>query len=169
MNMKLIVYRKYKKQSYTIGELYIDGKFFSNTLEDTDRGLSDSMSVEDILRIKKPSITAIPIGTYNITIDVISPKFSSKSFYREVCNGRLPRLLNVKGFDGILIHVGDGPSGHRLTEGCLLVGRNTIKGGLSEGKKYFQLLYNQMLKAKNNGEKITITIMDSYRDSFSMI
>lgn len=159
MSMELVVNRKYKKQGYTIGELYIDGKFFSNTLEDADRGLNDSMSVEDILRIKKPSITAIPTGTYNVSIDIVSPKFSSKPFYREVCNGRLPRLLNVKGFDGILIHVGDGPNGHRLTEGCILVGRNTIRGGLSEGKKYFQLLYSQMLEAKKRGEKITITIV----------
>jgi len=37
--MKLKLIRKWKKKDYTIGELYIDGNFFSNTIEDTDRDL----------------------------------------------------------------------------------------------------------------------------------
>ena len=116
------------------------------------------MSLEEIKKIKIKDQTCIPYGTYTITLDVVSPKFGSKSYYKEVCNGKVPRLLNVKGFDGILIHVGDGPNGHRLTEGCILIGRNTIKGGLTEGKKYFQLLYNKMLEAKKRGERVTIEI-----------
>ena len=45
--MKLLVDRKYKKSTYTIGNLYVDGKYFSNTLEDRDRGLkqTDPLSV----------------------------------------------------------------------------------------------------------------------------
>ena len=46
--MILTLDRRYKKQDYTIGILYVDGKFFCNTLEDTDRGLSDSDSLEQI-------------------------------------------------------------------------------------------------------------------------
>ena len=156
MELKLI--RKYRKTDYTIGILYINNKYFCEILEDTDRGLKDSMSLEEIKKIKIKDQTCIPYGTYTITLDVVSPKFSTKTYYKEVCNGKVPRLLNVKGFDGILIHVGDGPNGHRLTEGCVLIGRNTIKGGLTEGKKYFQLLYNQMLEAKKRGEKVTIEI-----------
>ena len=157
MELKLI--RKYRCSNYCIDKLYINNEYFSDALEDPDRGLTDSMSLEEIKKIKIKGNTCIPYGTYNITLDVVSPKFGSKSYYKEVCNGKVPRLLNVKGFDGILIHVGDGPNGHRLTEGCILVGRNTIKGGLTEGKKYFQLLYNQMLEAKKRGEKIKITIV----------
>ena len=156
--MEILVERKWKKPTYTVGNLYINGKWIANTLEDTDRGLKDSMSLEEIKKIKIKDQTCIPYGTYTITLDVVSPKFSTKTYYKEVCNGKVPRLLNVKGFDGILIHVGDGPNGYRLTEGCILVGRNTIKGGLTEGKKYFQLLYNQMLEAKKRGEKVTIEI-----------
>ena len=156
MELKLI--RKYRCSNYCIDKLYINNKYFSDALEDPDRGLTDSMSLEEIQKIKIKGNTCIPYGTYTITLDVVSPKFGSKSYYKEVCNGKVPRLLNVKGFDGILIHVGDGPNGHRLTEGCILVGRNTIKGGLTEGKKYFQLLYNQMLEAKKRGEKVTIEI-----------
>ena len=157
MELKLI--RKYRCSNYCIDKLYINNEYFSDALEDPDRGLTDTMNLEEIKKIKIKGNTCIPYGTYNITLDVYSPKFGSKSYYKEVCNGKVPRLLNVKGFDGILIHVGDGPNGHRLTEGCILIGRNTIKGGLTEGKKYFQLLYNQMLEAKKRGEKIKITIV----------
>ena len=157
MESKLI--RKYRCSDYCIDKLYINNEYFSDALEDPDRSLTDSMSLEEIKKIKIKGNTCIPYGTYNITLDVYSPKFGNKSYYKEVCNGKVPRLLNVKGFDGILIHVGDGPNGHRLTEGCVLIGRNTIKGGLTEGKKYFQLLYNQMLEAKKRGEKIKITIV----------
>lgn len=157
MELKLI--RKYRCSNYCIDKLYINNEYFSDALEDPDRGLTDSMSLEEIKKIKIKGNTCIPYGTYNVTLDVYSPKFGSKSYYKEVCNGKVPRLLNVKGFDGILIHVGDGPNGHKLTEGCILIGRNTIKGGLTEGKKYFQLLYNQMLEAKKRGEKIKITIV----------
>ena len=78
--MELIVDRKWKKDTYTISNLTIDGKWFSNILEDTDRGLDDSMSVTEIKKLKKPSITAIPRGTYEVTLDVVSPKYSTNSF-----------------------------------------------------------------------------------------
>ena len=157
--MELIVERKYKKQSYTIGNLYVNGKFFSNTLEDADRGLDDSMRLDKRLELKKPSITAIPKGTYEITLDVISPKYCTNSFYKQVCNGKLPRILNVKGFDGILIHVGEGINGKDLTSGCILVGKNTIKGGLTNSKECFKELYKLLKDRYNRGEKIIIKIL----------
>ena len=157
--MELIVERKYKKQSYTIGNLYVNGKFFSNTLEDADRGLDDSMSLDKILELKKPSITAIPKGTYEITLDVTSPKYCTNSFYKQVCNGKVPRILNVKGFDGILIHVGEGINGKDLTSGCILVGKNTIKGGLTNSKECFKELYKLLKDRYNRGEKIIIKIL----------
>ena len=43
--MIIVVKRTAKMNDYTIGNLYIDGQFFCNTLEDTDRGLSDSQSL----------------------------------------------------------------------------------------------------------------------------
>lgn len=154
--MKLTLERKWKKDNYTIGNLYIDGKWFSNTLEDKDRGLNDSMPKEEINRLKKPKITAIPIGTYEITLNVISPKFSKYPFYNSINGGRVPRLLNVKGFDGILIHVMDGSKGAELSEGCIGIGRNLIKGGLLQGKEYYKKLYDIL---KNSKDKITIKII----------
>lgn len=156
--MELIVDRKWKNQSYTISNLTIDGKWFCNVLEDKDRNLDSSMSIAKIRELKKPSITAIPRGTYEITLDVISPKYSTNSFYKQVCNGKVPRLLNVKGFEGILIHVGDGPRGADLSSGCLLCGYNKVKGQLRDGKEVFKKLYSLLKEAKSRGEKLTITI-----------
>ena len=156
--MELLIDRKWKKHSYTISNLYIDGKWFCICLEDADRGLDNSMSEDMIRTLKKPSITAIPRGTYEITLDVVSPKYSKVQFYKDVCNGKVPRLKNVKGFDGILIHVADGYRGPDLLEGCLGVGLNNIKGGLTNGKETFKQLYKLLQDRRNKGEKITIKI-----------
>ena len=154
--MQLVLERKWKKSNYTIGILSIDGKRFCETLEDVDRNLNSSMSVEQIKAIKKPKITAIPTGTYEVTLNVVSPKFSKYPFYNSINGGRVPRLLNVKGFEGVLIHVMDGPKGAELSEGCIGVGRNLIKGGLLQGKEYYKKLYDIL---KNNNDKITIKIV----------
>ena len=153
--MEIVLNRKWKKPNYTIGTLYIDGKYFCETLEDTDRGLKDSMSLAQIKALKQPKITAIPTGTYEVTLKVVSPKFSKYPFYKGINNGKVPRLLNVKGFDGILLHVMDGAKGAELSEGCIGIGRNLIKGGLLQGKEYYQKLYKVLQSSK---DKITITI-----------
>ena len=77
--------------------------------------------------------TAIPKARYKIDKTTVSPKFSKYPFYMEVCQGKLPRLKNVKGFDGILIHVAAGPKGADLLQGCIGVGENCIVGGLVKG------------------------------------
>lgn len=158
--MKLKVERKWKKEEYTIGRLYIDDEFICNTLEDKDRGLDDSMSEEEIKEKKVYGKTAIPKGIYDISMSVVSPKFSKYDFYKEVCDGKVPRLLNVKAFDGILIHVADGYKGADLVLGCIGVGKNTIKGGLTDGKETFKKLYEKMKNAYKNTEKIIIEITD---------
>lgn len=154
--MKLILDRKYKKDSYTIGRLYCDGQFFSNTVEDKDRGISDKDSLDKIKKVKVYAKTAIPTGTYKITLDVVSPKFNQKAYYKSFCNGKLPRLLNVKGFDGILIHKG---SNADSSAGCIIVGLNTVVGGVTESQKYFEKLYKMMLDAKKRGEDVEIQIV----------
>lgn len=154
--MRLTLYRKYKKQGYTIGKLSVDDVYFCDTLEDTDRGLKDSMPLEQIRRIKKPNMTAIPTGTYEITLDIYSPRFGTRDFYKETCNGKVPRLLNVKGFDGILIHAGNT---NVDTSGCLLVGQNKIKGQVINSQATFRELYKLLKDKHDKGEKITIKIL----------
>jgi hypothetical protein len=156
--MKILINRKYKKDTYTIGEMTIDGNYFCSTLEDKDRGLTQDMSSSLITNKKVYGQTAIPTGTYEVSLDITSPRFSQMEFYKEVCNGKVPRVLNVPGFEGILFHVADGPRGVELLQGCIGVGKNKIKGGLLEGKETFKKLYKKMEEAKNRGEKITVTI-----------
>lgn len=154
--MKLTLDRIYKGPSYTIGKLYIDDKYFCDTLEDTDRGLTDIMPLAEILKIKKPSETAIPSGTYNITLDVVSPRFSTKTFYQQVCNGKLPRLLNVKGFDGVLIHSGNT---EKDSSGCILVGQNKVKGKVINSQETFKKLYKILKDYWDKDKSITINIL----------
>lgn len=156
--MKISVDRKWKKTDYTIGRLYIDDEFFCNTLEDTDRGLHQNLDLNIIKSRKIPGKTAIPTGTYEITLNVKSPKFSKYEFYMDICEGYLPRLLKVPGFEGILLHVADGPKGANLIEGCLGIGYNKIKGGLLNGKEVFEELYKKLKNAWENNEQIIIEI-----------
>lgn len=62
-------------------------------------------------------------------MQVVSPKFSKKPYYKAFCKGRMPRLLDVKGFEGILIHKGYSANS---SAGCIIVGRNTIKGAVTD-------------------------------------
>lgn len=153
--MNLFLDRKYKLSKYSIGKLYVNGKYFCDTLEDTDRGLKSTMSPYEIQKIKQKGITAIPTGTYEITLKTYSSKFGSRSQY-SFCKGYLPRLLNVPGYDGILIHIGNYPSD---TDGCILVGKNTIKGAVLNSTACFKNLYKELETAANKGEKLYITIL----------
>lgn len=154
--MKILIDRKWKKNEYTIGKLYVDGVFFSNTLEDRDRGMTSSMSLEEIKKEKKAGETAIPTGTYKIRMDISSPRFSKSNWYIKNCNGaRMPRFKDVPGYDGVLIHCGNTA---KDTEGCILVGKNDVKGMVTKSKDYFLKLYNIMYAAYKKGENIEITI-----------
>lgn len=157
--MELRVHRKYLKEKYTIGHLYIDGKYFSDCLEDRVRDYNKDGDLNDDGESKVYGETAIPYGRYRVTLDVISNKFSKYEFYRDVCNGKLPRLLNVPHFDGILIHVADGCKGAELLAGCIGVGENRIKGGLLNGKLTFSTLYSKLKEANDRGEEIWIEIV----------
>lgn len=154
--MKIELIRIYNCTRYSIGKLYVDGKYVCDTIEDYDRGLNQDMSEEQIRRIKVYRQTAIPIGTYKVTLNVKSPKFALKPYYKNYCGGYMPRLLNVKGFDGILIHCG---SSADSSAGCLIVGYNKIKGRVINSQAAFEKLMPIMKKAKNG---ITIVISRKY-------
>ena len=49
--MKLLLKRVFKADTYTIGKLYVDGKYFSSTLEDKDRGLDQKMPIEQMNKL----------------------------------------------------------------------------------------------------------------------
>lgn len=131
-----------KKSTYTIGKLYLNGVYFCDTLEDTDRGLTQGMPLQKIKDIKIKGATAIPKGKYKVTMNVISPKFSRRATY-QFCQGKLPRLLNVDGYEGVLIHIGNTA---KDTEGCILVGQNKVVGQVINSTVTFKKLYAEMLK-----------------------
>lgn len=146
---------------YTIGKMYINGAWVCDVVEDMDRGLTDSMSEKEIAKIKVKKQTAIPTGTYRVTMNVQSPKFSQYAFYKSLCKGYLPRLQKIKGFEGVLIHCG---SSANSSAGCLIVGLNTIKGRVTDSQKTFTTLMKKyFLPAKMLGEEITITITSKYK------
>jgi hypothetical protein len=138
--MEIVIDRKYRKKSYTVSNLYVDGQWMCNVLERPDRRLDSSMPLKRILEGKVKGKTAIPSGKYKVTLDVQSGKFSSDPAY-QWCRGFLPRVIGVPGFSGILFHAGNKAADSR---GCLLVGLNTSKGRLTSSMKSLKKLYSKM-------------------------
>ena len=126
--MLLQLKRIFKGATYTIGRLYIDGKYFCDTLEDQVRELP-ALNCECPEKVY--SKTAIPFGEYKVTMEY-SPRFKRV----------LPRLHDVPHFIGILIH-----SGNTATDsaGCILVGKNKVKGKVLESRATSDAL-NEILK-----------------------
>ncbi len=132
--IKLLLKRIARKSGYTVGRLSIDGEYFCDTLEDTDR-LDEGMSLDEIKKLKQPGQTAIPEGSYKVIVSV-SPKFKRL----------LPRLQNVPGFEGVLIHRGNTA---KDTAGCILVGENK-KVGMVLNSTYYEERLVELLKHDDN-------------------
>lgn len=136
--MRITIERKYKKETYTIGKMYIDGVYFCDVVEDKDRGLDDSMPEFEITAIKVYGKTAIPTGVYDLEW-TFSNKF--KRF--------LPEIKNVKGFSGIRIHSGNTAED---SLGCPIAGENKIKGGVVNSRvtceRLFIIIKNTIKKEK---------------------
>ena len=143
--MLITIDRAWKKDGYTISRLYVNGELFGcNTLEDTDRGLSQDMQLEEIKKKKVYGHTAIPRGSYEC-VYTYSNRFKKM----------LPLLLNVKGFEGIRIHSGNSA---KDTEGCILVGLNLKKGMVLNSREWTNKLVSKMKEAWNRKERVIIVI-----------
>ena len=153
--MDLLLKRIAKKNGYTIGKLSINGKYFCDTLEDSDRGLDSSMSLDVLKHKKLAHITAIPTGRYQVVMNVVSPRLSKSKFYKQFGEGRVPRLLNVPAFEGILIHCGNTA---KDTDGCILVGKNSKVGMVLDSKITYSKLYPLLEAAYKRKERIFITV-----------
>lgn len=142
--MNLLLDRRYCKKEYTIGNLYIDGVFYCNILEDTVRDFNKN-GIFDCGEVKIKGNTAIPYGEYDIIV-TYSPKFKRE----------LPILLNVPAFEGIRIHRGNT---NKDTEGCLLPGENKEKGKVINSTKYELDLTNKIKTELSKGKKVKIEIV----------
>ena len=119
--MNILVRRRWLTNNSTCGELWLDGQFFCFTLEPVTR-------TDDV----KPR--AIPKGSYDLEI-LISPRFKRL----------MPHVMNVPGFEGILIHYGNYP---KDTEGCLLVGSTHSEDFVGHSDATFAELYNKLDSAE---------------------
>ncbi len=122
--MKLKLQRIFKAETYTIGKLFIDGVYFCDTLEDKVRD------------VKIKGITAIPTGKYKVKI-TMSNRFKKL----------MPLLIDVPNFEGVRIHSGNTSED---TEGCILVGKNSETGKVTNSRNTFEKLMLELNKDKNN-------------------
>ena len=130
MDLKLV--RKIFTEQSTVGELSVDGRFECFTLEDKVRP------------VKVHGETAIPEGIYEVIIN-FSPRFKKQ----------LPRLLNVPGFEGILIHPGNKAAD---TDGCILVGTTKGKDFVGNSRVAFKALFDKLV-AGSKKAKIHIEVV----------
>jgi len=153
--MRLKDCRKWRKDTYTIGILYVNGIKLCETVEDKDRGLNSSMDLATIAKRKVYGETAIPTGTYKVILST-SLKFKSRAWAKKY-GGLVPEILGVKGFDGVRIHPGNTAED---SLGCLLPGDNKIKGGvINSTKRYYELMDKYLVPAWTKKEEITIEIL----------
>lgn len=157
--MEIVLDRKYKKDAYTIGTITIDGEYICNSLEDKDYGFTKATPVSKIKETKAahPKAVAIPAGIYEVSVQYYRGFATTHPWYNTTsCRGRIPCLVDVPGYSGILIHCGSN-AGH--TSGCILVGYNTIRGGLTNSKKAFVNICDRIMAAAKKGEKVYINII----------
>ena len=123
---------------------WLDFQKLEFTMEDKDRGLTESDSLSKIKKIKVAKRTAIPYGTYRVILS-----FSKKL-------GRfLPLILDVPGSSGIRVHKG---STEDWSSGCVLVGMEKVTGKLKKIVEAEKALVN-ILKSVNEIEPIYIKIV----------
>lgn len=121
----------------TIGKLYVENIFFSYSLEDVDRHLEQGGT-------KIPGETAIPRGSYKVTID-----FSNR-FQKQMMH-----VLNVPQFEGIRIHAGNTA---KDTEGCILLGKVRSDNAVFNSRDAVNALFEKVRTALNAGQEVTMEV-----------
>lgn len=145
MIVNLHLRRRFFAEDYTIGTLWFDKNWFSDTLEDKTRDYNKDGDLDDDGEDKVYGQTAIPYGRYRISIVLWKKK-----------NRYVPYLHNVTAFSGILIHAGNTA---KDTLGCILVGENKVKGGLVNSRQYESRLTVTIQHYISRGYKVYINIV----------
>lgn len=160
--MRLRLRRTALKSKYTIGHLYdvTNGRcvYICDVIEDRVRDLNKNGKFDGNEK-KVKGETAIPYGIYRITLRQKSPKYSDFRRYpwARKYNGRLPRLLDVPDFYGILMHPGTTADD---SAGCLIVGQNKSVGKVINSRATFEKLMDDFLVPCDlRGEPIWIEIV----------
>ena len=143
--LRLLADRAWGKPEYTISRFFVNGERWCECLEDTNRGLKSTMSTEEIKAKKVYGKTAIPSGKYRVTY-TYSPKFKKY----------LPLVNDVPCFSGIRFHAGNT---NKDTEGCLLLGKNSKVGMVTNSTYWTNKLIDKIRDAINHGEIVTLEIL----------
>lgn len=152
--MDLLLDRWKFSNKSTIGSLYVDGAFQCYTIEDFDRGLLQSMEIDEITRKKVYGTTCIPYGSYRIIITP-SMRFTAKLGKNVI----LPLLVDVPGFAGIRIHVANFAT---QILGCIAVGDSYQDDAIWNSTPAFNALFKKIETAIINKEKVLITIVKNH-------
>lgn len=143
--------------AYTVGAFVLEEcGYLCDSLEDADRGLTQDMDPETIKAIKVYGETAIPKGRYEVRMDIVSPRLIDRAYALKY-GGCLPRLMNVPGFDGVLIHPFNSASESR---GCIGPGQFVAKTGKirNSTRAFYDLMDFYLVPAWKRGQKIYIEI-----------
>lgn len=138
--MELLVNRTTRTDNSTEGTLSVNGQFQCYTLEPTYR----EISFTPVERWKIPGKTAIAVGGYPLAVSY----FERGGYYT-------PILLNVPGFLGVRIHIGNYP---QATEGCILVGTQANINDVACSKIAFDALMKKIHDAQMAGLAMHITV-----------
>lgn len=143
--MVIRIDRRWKKAEYTVSRVYINGVYFGcNALEDTDRGLLQTMQLSELQRRKIKGKTAIPRGYYDVRIT-----------YSQKYKRMMPLVVDVPAFSGIRLHSGNSA---KDTEGCILFGKNDKVGWISDSRYWTNKIYNEIDRALQRKEKVTLIV-----------
>lgn len=137
--LELVLARRAFKETYTIGELFVDGVYFCDTLEPKVRDYAGGEQ-----KVKGES--AIPEGRYLVK-QYLSPK--RRMF--------VPQLMDVPMFENIQIHIGNTK---KDTEGCILVGKNCKKGSVLSSKATFDRLWERLIEVWQVHASVYITVIN---------
>lgn len=131
--------RRWCKSSYTIGNIFLEGRLFCNSLEPPVSG---------------DGIVAIPPGLYEIDVTIVSPKYKERSWAKKY-GGVVPTIKDVPGRDRILIHPGNTVAD---TLGCICPGLNREKGKVLESVKNYDVIMQSLLKAHAEGKRLLLNV-----------
>ena len=158
--MIITLKRIYKKGIFTLGALQIQTE--SNREFLMNRYFCDTLEPHAIDWRKEEKVagkTAIPTGRYRVVMS-----------YSNTYKRRMPYLLNVPHFTGIMIHTGNTAED---TRGCILVGKAvrpqkpeeesltgkaTVIGRLTDSRVTFNRLYEIIKEAMKKNEEIFLII-----------
>lgn len=131
--MNIIIKRKFYCKDYIIGDVYLNN---DNT--------PVCHSLEPSLNAEHP---AIPLGAYPIEL-----RFSHK-FKRY-----MPFLSGVPCRVGIMLHSGNTS---KDTLGCILLGRNTIKGALTDSRVTFDSVFDVLAHDLLDSKEICLCVIEN--------